>query len=379
VSLVVTAAGMMSSVGDLVTACAAARAGITRRGPLGPRLPIPGSEDPAEVKGHACSAVAGAEERGRLAALAALAVRDALAPLPSPWIDAQTPVWLLVPDAADRPALEQLDDSEEEPANGADAFFADRLRTLAAPQLAGAQVHLVCGRHDAFIGLVSQLEELFARRACDRALVCAVDSAVEEANLARLVGEGRLRHDDSPVGFFPGEVAAAFVLESEESAHRRRAPALARLGPAAHRPASPAVADVAPPVREGAAAEEEPPASPGPRGTLLASAIAQLGEHSPGAIASVAALMDDFNGESERIRHLWTNLLRLGPAYGHLRQAPRWSPAEVFGDVGAATGALHVCVALRAFARRYAPGPSFLVCNTGEDGAAGAMIVSSPG
>src|SRR5207247_7451298 len=43
-----------------------------------------------------------------------------------------------------------------------------------------------------------------------------------------------------------------------------------------------------------------------------------------------------------------------------------WHPADCIGDVGAATGLVHVALAVRAFARDYAGGGSVLVDNSPE-------------
>jgi 3-oxoacyl-[acyl-carrier-protein] synthase-1 len=73
--------------------------------------------------------------------------------------------------------------------------------------------------------------------------------------------------------------------------------------------------------------------------------------------------------------HALVRLRKDLPAFQDVRAV--YSAAS-FGDTGVASGALGVCMAARAFARRYAPAARALVLSSSDEGARAALSVGAP-
>jgi 3-oxoacyl-[acyl-carrier-protein] synthase I len=362
---VITAAGLSTSLGEFVAGCAAARSGMVRLLPLGPVLPNPGEEIPAELKGHTSPDAAGHEDYGRLIALLVGAVADA-----TPdggwngWVNSRTRIVVILPEEADRHALYDIDDVDEVFPSGPDALVWQRLRESAFKDVDKRAVEFVRGGHTAMVEVVGRAERAFRQREAERVLIFAADSLVDPLTLAGLAGQGLLAHAGHPDGMFPGEAGAAIVLETESSAHSRGVPAQLSIDALSWRPAPRTV-------------EDDTKLS----GWGLAEVISEVETVAPDRLARVGLVVTDFNGSSMRARYEWDNLLRIqssSPSLQRLTHVARWSPAESFGDVGSVTGAVHLCIAARAIARGYSPADSVLICNTDDSGAAGVMLVGAP-
>ena len=117
---------------------------------------------------------------------------------------------------------------------------------------------------------------------------------------------------------------------------------------------------------------EEPPLGQGLQQAIRAALEGSLSEHAPPTL-----LLGDLNGLERRAGDWGHALVRLRSAVdlGHL---PLWLPALSFGETGAASGALAVCLAARAFERGYAPGGHALVWLASENGARGAITLTAP-
>jgi hypothetical protein len=87
-----------------------------------------------------------------------------------------------------------------------------------------------------------------------------------------------------------------------------------------------------------------------------------------------ALALVDLNGEPRRA-DIWGNaLVRARGQQPSLDTLRTLIPATNFGDVGAATGGLFICLALAALARGYAGGDEvLLVSSAAGDGAARAL------
>ncbi|HYO51812.1 hypothetical protein [Archangium sp.] len=84
----------------------------------------------------------------------------------------------------------------------------------------------------------------------------------------------------------------------------------------------------------------------------------------------------DLNGESYRATEWVYAYLRTGKR--HRDPLALWHPSDCYGDVGAASGAIQIGIALSAFRRRYARGPHPLVWASSDDGLRGAALLSAP-
>jgi 3-oxoacyl-[acyl-carrier-protein] synthase-1 len=168
--------------------------------------------------------------------------------------------------------------------------------------------------------------------------------------LAWLHERGRLKTGDSPVGLRPGEAGACILLESDAAARRRGAEILAYVA--------------------GTAQGEE-------RASLFSGEV-NLGAALGAAIASVwpepaeaeLDLLADLNGEEWRARELAGARARLG---ARLARAHLILPAMSLGETGAASGAVGVCLAVRAFVRGYHHGGQALVTSSAEHGHVAAI------
>jgi 3-oxoacyl-[acyl-carrier-protein] synthase I len=237
--LAVTAAGLVTSLGDLVSTCAALRAGMTRAEALDLALPNPGEEDPAQVRGHCVPDVAGAEDYGRLLALLALALEGALGDRRAMLAEDATQVVIILPPEDDRGALTGLDLEEEFPPDGPERFIAEQLPVLLDVDFPPKKVTFVRGGHTAAAQALAQARAPLERREAKRVVIAAADSLVEEANVLALIGQARLRTDTMADGFHPGEAGAAVVLEDVPRDRLKDTAPLLLIGPIVFRAGPP--------------------------------------------------------------------------------------------------------------------------------------------
>jgi len=198
---------------------------------------------------------------------------------------------------------------------------------------------------------------LMTQNKVDRCIVGAIDSRVEPSFLMAAARCRLLRTKDQPVGLIPGEAAAFFMLERPRDLVRSRTTALASVTAATS-------------VQEQVdmLASEYVPTGEG-----LASAWRSALRSSP----PVAFSIGDLNGWSQRAVEWGNAQLRLR-AEAPVAEVPAWFPAISLGDTGAASGAVAICVAVRAFARHYAPGDAAMVWASSESGSKGAVVVRAP-
>ena len=368
------ALGMVSPLGhDVASSCAAARAGINRSSELkvvSQPFGKLGMDGPPAVYGHEVPGVGeGFSGAGKVLTLGAAALRDLLSRRP---IDAH--------DAARTGLVVCLSDHAVLDAHEAQVAVALGSRRAApsvawrekAPALALALADqagiAVQPRHVSVLtegspGFARALQEATSRVAggsVDRCLVGAIDSRIEPRFLTAAAGLGALRTNDRPVGLIGGE-AAAFVLV--ERMHDVRSSGRSPIA-----------------IPSGIGFGEEPtghfadaPAS----GRALASAILGALAASPSLGASLALLIGDLNG-TERRGYEWGMALARLRAAGMGTELPTWYPATSFGDTGAASGAVFLCVAARAFARGYAPGRGALLWMQSESGRSAAIGLEAP-
>ena len=178
-------------------------------------------------------------------------------------------------------------------------------------------------------------------------MIVGVGSLFDPETLTALDTAGRLKSEQNPDGFIPGECATAVLLERWPEAEKRGATPFA--------------------IVQGMGIGREPQsiASGEPStGQGLCQAI----EHAcavAGASTGADWAVSDLNGESYRAREWGLVQGRLPALLNGMRTV--WHPADCIGDVGAATGGLLVAMVARAFARAYAPAPRALVWAALED------------
>ncbi|WP_426756609.1 hypothetical protein [Myxococcus sp. Y35] len=193
----------------------------------------------------------------------------------------------------------------------------------------------------------------------ERVLVLAVDSLLDPEALRMLDEEGRLKAGDKPVGLMPGEAGVCFLLEPEGVARQRGAAPLALVTGAAT-----------------ALERHHLYAGQTSQGEGLAACIREVLARGPRPARFDGDLYADLNGEEWRAREWGTALVRLSEAL----DAPNVHlPCVSVGDIGAASGALGVCLSVHAFSRGHSRTGQALVVSSSPWGTVGCLRLHAAG
>jgi 3-oxoacyl-[acyl-carrier-protein] synthase-1 len=368
--LAVTALGMMTPLGgNAIVSCAAARAGITRVAELA-NLDFSGEASFGAETMDETPTIKGSIVRGvgdtfsgvaRALMLGGPAIDEILER--RPLTDDERARTGFVLNLSDHFVL---DADARKQADEALPSVEWRRRTerlharLAEPRkLAPSPSQLVL-RYGGNAGLAAAIEEaaaLITSDQVDRCIVGAIDSRAEAGFLQAAARLRLLCTMDNPVGLIPGEAAAFLLLERPRDAARAGVELIATI--------SKTTTQINP---KDLLADDWSPWSP-ELADVLRSAL--------GAAPEIAFSIGDLNG-TERRSVEWGNALVQLRAEMGVADLPAWFPAVAFGDTGAASGAVGLCVAARAFARRYAPGRAGVVWLSSESGAKAAIVAQAP-
>jgi 3-oxoacyl-[acyl-carrier-protein] synthase-1 len=367
----VTGIGMVSSLGfDAATSCAAARAGLRKAGPLDFKVVNSETKERAAIFGHTLpQATLGFEGVARLLRIAQLAFADFQAGTNLRRLEAKR-CGLVLALPAPRPnptsqakeaPADPLDKPSPNPAAGlADPkTLAERFRSVSKLALAQTNVAVVQSGHASFIQAVDKASAKLRAGEWDWCVIGAFDSLVEASTLQGLYDRGRLKCDDNPVGLEPAEAGVVVLLEPQQRALRDGAPVHALVG-----------ACVTGQEKNHFLSEESA------TGRELAAAVGRLNEQDENRTVPPWVIID-LNGEVYRSMDWGHALVRLSKDWPAFRDVSTVYPAAAFGDTGAASGAVGLCTAVRAFARRYAPSPRALVLSSSDEGARGALSVAA--
>jgi 3-oxoacyl-[acyl-carrier-protein] synthase-1 len=373
-SVAITALGMVSALGqDSVTACAASRAGICRSGRLDYfRVRSRDADEVENVIGHAALMITkGFEDDTRLLRLLAAALADLRASLQNrPAI--APPFYLSAPAPLRSFTGVELIQHEE--------LRQSRLRKMAEPQLesmpqaagqallakaaelAGWPYHpklrFVSGSgHTGVAEAVAQALFDLRSGAVSNAVVGGVDSLLDEQTLGWLQATGRLKNAAAPVGVQPGEACALLYIE----------PQPVGLG---HTLAF--VSDVWISWETGTLLSGHPPVGIG-----LSQALTQASLRAGSLATHRTWLITDQNGENYRASEWGATVCRMAARCPAFLDAALWYPAVSFGDTGAASGAVSLCLAARSFNRGYAPSPTAFVSSSSDGPLRAAMLISA--
>jgi 3-oxoacyl-[acyl-carrier-protein] synthase-1 len=372
--LAVTSIGMVSALGlDVVTSCAAARAGLRGSVALDEMQVLdPDAEALVPALGHRVPRLsAGLFGVARLLQLAIGAVDD-LRQGWTPPSDRPVSLALTLPSAGARvawlsrlraePDLAEgdidLDAAERNVATFRErlggsflAQLADRGRIAVAPDSQRAFLDDQLG----FIGALEQASAWIAKGNCDACWVGGIDSYLDPEMLEALAGLHVLRTPDDGVGLMPGEMACFLALEDLHRAKREGRKIWAVIDSFAQ--------------TKGATSRfvDDPPNS-----EPIAAAVASIArDRAPGVVLA------NLNGDAVRAMEWGGALVRL-TSRGISPTIPVWIPPLYFGEIGAATGAASVALLARAFARGYAPAPRGVVALMSDGTSRGAFGVAAP-
>jgi 3-oxoacyl-[acyl-carrier-protein] synthase-1 len=371
--LAITGIGMVSTLGIKVnTACAAARAGITRACDH-PHAEIYDSES-AElfpVTAHAlidlCDGYVGVARLLRM-------LQPAFEQLPMGNLSATQGIlpgiFIAVASGYHLEHLEEQENEElkaqgvnldEDEPTDADILkgiceeeLLPSLSTLSGIKFDAKNQGVIFGDQVGVIDAVRTASEALSTKSVDVCIAGGVDSYVEPMVLQALADCGLLKGPDNPEGISPGEAAALVQLELPDRARARRAPILGYL--------------------HGAHCEvEDLKRFTGPsQGRGLSKAIRQSIADSLTESAPPGLMIGSLNGDPWRAHEWGVALLGLPQ---HISAAPLWNPAESFGELGAASGAVAICMGVRGLCRGYAGTQSILIWQSNEDGRKGAIVL----
>lgn len=346
--LAITGLGLVTTVGhDVVTACGALRCGMTR--PWTVEYEVPADEGNANtlLTAHPLRGVTdGFQGIGRYLRMAVHAVEDLLhhAGLQAEGDRSWHGTGLYV--GLTRTRNEELDFYDEI----LEEDLAKELAEQAGLAIPEARGRVVFQGNAAVLGALHAASLALEQGQLERALIVGVDSLLESDTLALLAAERRLKTNETPRGFMPGEAAGALLVEPLAAARRRKARILCTVdGVALGR-------------------EQDSRASGGPStGVALSDVIARV---LPAGTAP-GTLYGDLNGEDARAQEWGNALVRLSATHPLSSAAQRW-PATSLGDTGAASGAVAMVAGAHALWRGYAGGPVLIwsSADTGEVAAA---------
>ncbi len=361
------AGGLACALGlDLPTACAAARAQISRATVQRHFRQRSGADGmPEDVVGHSADLLTlGFERDARLLRLAQAALADLQARAPdATWWQRRVSFHLALAEperhlAGDPPSDEpaQAPDDDEPPPPTAEAQGHALLRRCllgarwpAAP--VAATVH--AQGHVAGLEAMAAACQALQSGQADVAVVLGCDTLLDEDSLGWLARRGRLKCDAAPTGLQPGEAAVALALLPQGAAGAAAGLRVERL-----------VFGDEPKCRLAGGVST---------GEVLSAALATGAE---GAPLQRVWLFSDHNGEFHRANELGGALARLREWGSAFAEPELWYPALAFGDTGACASLLALAQALHALQRGRAPAATALLAACADGPARAAARLS---
>jgi len=356
ISLAITAIGAVSSVGRCVAdTCAAIRAGLSRSAEVSHFGIIDLDEhELVPLQGHPISGLTdGFSPLARWLVMSRRAIGD-LRKNHLPSNDQEEKFWSscglicvlpILDDARFFFCLPCRSDAINE------SFLTQLLGEIPRAASPGEQDFVAVGA--AGIGLaLKRAAAWIAAGKVERVLVVAVDSLLDAWSLDWLAETGRLKDQDRSAGLAPGEAAVALVIEQRGS-------------------------DSAPdPMGWIKSLAFEDGDNPFPnverrQGRELAGAIRQALDAVENRIEG--DIYVDLNGEDWRAAEFGSALASLAP--GTLGPHQLLTAATSVGDIGAASGAMHIACALRSFERGYAASSQAWVLSSSEYGETSALCL----
>ena len=346
-NVVMTGIGMVTPVGhDSVMAPAAVWAGISRFGEVPAFVTNKGAKSVGSFVNGITDERSGSD---RLLSMAIPALQEALFMAEEFYedLDMSGGKLFLSLGAAERPAYEDFDK--------------DDLQTLM--ELAQAEglpsPEIIREGHSGGIIALSKSILLLREKRAKFCIVGGMDSLVEYPALAWLEEASRLKTDDRPHGFIPGEAAAFLILELESTAKQRGVPILCK------------ILDTAYTKEEASILSDKPLFGKG-----LSESIQKVLNNQRMGIDRIDGIICDLNGEHYRMKEWGLAQSRIFD--GSIPVPELWHPAENIGDVGAASAVVFSAIAAAAINRDYFKGSNLLIWTSSDAGGRGSMLLTSP-
>jgi 3-oxoacyl-(acyl-carrier-protein) synthase len=373
---IVTGIGMVSSAGpDVITSCASARAGITRASALGNlRVLDPDTEELEAVTGHTVLGVTeGYFGLGRLVRLGSAGIKDLIS---KSGLTNLNNTGLFVNLSSDF-YLTELERSQHVGADKDDIERTDgylpkrigiRQRRYSERLISSLLKHcdlsidlinqkVVFGDQTGIIKLIRLATKGLERNQFERCIIGGIDSYVEADTIRALSDFGILKTPIKGIGLMPGESASFVLIEREDVAGRRKANILGKIE---------SFSEVAEPFNR--LSDEVP------LGVALTEAITTTLDNLNDKGDQTGLIIGNLNGDPYRASDWGHAIIRLRAKYPWI-DLPEWYPAVAFGEIGAATGFVATCMAIKGFARDYAGTDNVLVWLSSDCGKRGAFYI----
>lgn len=375
-SVVITGIGMTSSMGhDVVSSCAAFRAGISRAKELD-YYKVINEEDGEEenVIGHPVPLIAdGFQGYARLLRMAWPALEDLQTYNRIHEIEhSKTGLYLCIPDyerIQDRILKTSTDENkvtsmekENQPQNREKQIglkLCDKLLHLANCPIPEKNWNIISAGHASVILAIHKVLNDLRIGKFSHYIIGAMDSFLEENTLMWLDDTERLKTGKRPAGMQPGEGSAFLFLETYENACRRNADIFALI--------------------LGAEIDFEPDhlfSGKPSQGLKLSELVLRLISSYGNSEDEIKWLISDQNGESYRAHEWGDTFVRLSALSPKIKVQSIWYPSVSFGDTGITSGAVAVCLAAKAFIRNYAVSNTALILSSSDKGDRGALLLS---
>jgi 3-oxoacyl-[acyl-carrier-protein] synthase-1 len=233
--------------------------------------------------------------------------------------------------------------------------LAHRLETATALRSRPTRTTMVLRGHAAGLVAIETACEMIRSRATDLCLAGGVDSYMDPRTLQWLESCDQLLTPDNAWGFVPGEAAGFCLLCSRATARRLQLDVLGSLLAVATSREVKRIKTEAVCIGEG-----------------LTDAVRGVLRALPGPLTRIDDTICDLNGESYRADEFGFMLARTNDYF--IDSSNFSSPADCWGDVGAASGPLFVLLATAATRKGYARGPLTLLSTSSEAGERAAAI-----
>ena len=252
--------------------------------------------------------------------------------------------------------------SRDEAADIVDEQIKDQLASLVVAQanfpIQHSSIGLLDQGNSGPLIALAKAQRHIQQRSLKRVIIVGIDSLVDEATVKQLADCGRLKTPEAPQGLMPGEASAAFMVEEANTAQQRSARIVGYVVGCDYQ-LGPSFLDEKP--RYGHALSD-----------AMVNAIIQ---NSAAHGECVSTIYGDLNGEFARSMDWGNALVRLEAKLGYVPDQYLF-PTEFIGDTGAASSAVSICVASRAFERHYSQGNLQLVTAISENGSVAAALLA---